>query len=84
MEENNLLAMIMLSAMNYALWKPMMEHILFYKDLYDPLENKGGKPVATKNDEWKKMNRKTIRLIRQCIGHEVFHHVAHEMSAYEL
>ncbi|GFZ14668.1 hypothetical protein Acr_24g0008580 [Actinidia rufa] len=30
------------------------------------------------------MNRKTIRLIRQCIGHEVFHHVAQETSAYEL
>ncbi|GFS42206.1 hypothetical protein Acr_00g0078530 [Actinidia rufa] len=30
------------------------------------------------------MNRKTIGLIRQCIGQEVFHHVAQEMSAYEL
>ncbi|GFS29603.1 hypothetical protein Acr_00g0007440 [Actinidia rufa] len=30
------------------------------------------------------MNRKTIGLIRQCIGHEVFHHVAQETSAYEL
>ncbi|GFZ20834.1 hypothetical protein Acr_28g0015390 [Actinidia rufa] len=30
------------------------------------------------------MNRKTIGLIRQCIGCEVFHHVAQETSAYEL
>ncbi|GFZ21531.1 hypothetical protein Acr_29g0006930 [Actinidia rufa] len=37
-----------------------------------------------KDEEWRKMNRKTIGLIRQCIGHEVFHHVAQETSAYEL
>ncbi|GFY96636.1 hypothetical protein Acr_11g0009420 [Actinidia rufa] len=30
------------------------------------------------------MNRKTIGLIRQCIGYEVFHHIAQETSAYEL
>ncbi|GFS37354.1 hypothetical protein Acr_00g0051480 [Actinidia rufa] len=34
--------------------------------------------------KWRKMNRKTIGLIRQCIGHEVFHHVAQETSAYDL
>ena len=61
-----------------------MEDILFCKDLHDPLENKGDKPVAMKDEEWRKMNRKTIRLFRQCIGHEVFHHVAHKTSAYEL
>ncbi|GFZ09911.1 hypothetical protein Acr_21g0005100 [Actinidia rufa] len=61
-----------------------MEDILFCKDLHDPLENKGEKPVAKKDEEWRKMNRKTIGLIRQCIGYEVFHHVAQEMSAYEL
>jgi len=84
MVETNLGAMIMLSATNYALWKPRMEDILFCKDLHDPLENKGEKPIATKDEEWRKMNRKTIGLIRQCIGHEVFHHVAQETSAYEL
>ncbi|GFS39374.1 transcription regulator [Actinidia rufa] len=47
-----------------------MEDILFCKDLHDPLENKGEKPEAKKDEEWRKMNRKTIGLIRQCIGHE--------------
>ena len=61
-----------------------MENILFYKDFFDPLENKGEKPEAKKDEEWRKMNRKTIGLIRQYIGHEVFHHVAQETSAYEL
>ncbi|GFZ06881.1 hypothetical protein Acr_18g0010510 [Actinidia rufa] len=56
----------------------------FCKDLHDPLENKGEKPEAKKDEEWRKMNRKTIGLIRQCIGHEVFHHVAQETNAYDL
>ena len=30
------------------------------------------------------MNRKMIGLIRQCIEHEVFHHVVQETSAYKL
>ncbi|GFY86925.1 hypothetical protein Acr_05g0005640 [Actinidia rufa] len=84
MAEHNLGSMIVLSATNYAIWKPRMEDILFCKDLHDPLENKGEKPEATKDEEWRKMNRKTIGLIRQCIGHEVFHHVAQETSAYDL
>ena len=46
----------MLSAMNYALWKPRMEDILFCKDLYDPLKDNGIKPTMTKDEEWKKMN----------------------------
>ncbi|GFZ18366.1 hypothetical protein Acr_27g0001050 [Actinidia rufa] len=54
------------------------------EDLHDLLENKGDQPVATKDEEWMMMNRKTIGLIRQYIGHEVFHHVAQETSAYEL
>ncbi|GFY92660.1 hypothetical protein Acr_08g0010560 [Actinidia rufa] len=61
-----------------------MEDILFCKDLHNPLDNKGEKPVAKKDKEWRKMNRKTIGLIRQCIGHEVFHHIAQETSTYEL
>ncbi|GFZ09772.1 hypothetical protein Acr_21g0003710 [Actinidia rufa] len=61
-----------------------MEDILFYNDLHNHLKNKEDKPVATKDEEWKKMYRKTIGLIKQCIGHEVFHHVAQETSAYEL
>ncbi|GFS32936.1 hypothetical protein Acr_00g0025470 [Actinidia rufa] len=76
--------MILFSATNYTIWKPRMEDILFCKNLHDPLENKGDKHVATKDEEWRKINRKTIELIRQCIGHEVFHHVAQETSVYKL
>ena len=56
MEENNSVAMIMLLAMNYALWKLRIDDVLFYKDLYDPLENKGDKPTLMKDEKWTKMN----------------------------
>ena len=61
-----------------------MENILFYKDLYDPLENKKVKLVVTKDEKSKKMNQKIIGSIKQLIRHEVFHHVAQETSAYKL
>ena len=48
------------------------------------MENKEDKHAATKNEKWKKMNRKMIGLIRQCIRHEVFHRVVQETSACEL
>ena len=51
MAKNNSVAMIMLSAMNYALWKPRIEDILFCKDLYDHLENKRDKLVTTKDEK---------------------------------
>ena len=62
----------------------MMEDILFYKDLYDPFENKEDNPTARNDEEWKKMSQKMIGLIIQYIVHEVFHHVEKETSAYEL
>ena len=77
-------SMIMLTATNYAIWKSRMEDMLHTKDLFDPLELKGVKPADTKDIDWKKANRKTIGLIRQCVGQEVFHHIAQETDAYTL
>ena len=57
-------SMIMLLATNYAIWKSRMEDILFCKDLHSPLENKEENHIAKKDEEWKKMDKKTIRLIR--------------------
>lgn len=53
-----------------------MENMVSWKDLYDPLEHAGVKPTDIKVDDWKKLNRKAVGLIRQCIGEEVFHQVA--------
>lgn len=76
-------SMILLTAADYAIWKPSMEDMLYFKDLFDPLELKGVKPTETKAKDWKKLNQKTIGLIRQCVGHEVFHHIAQETDAYD-
>ncbi|GFS31257.1 hypothetical protein Acr_00g0016490 [Actinidia rufa] len=75
--------MIVLSATNYTIWKPKMEDILFCKDLHNPLEYNGNKPIATKDEEWRNMNRKTIGLIKQCIGHERETTVAEHTSKFQ-
>ena len=52
--------MINLTASNYSIWKTMMEDIIYCKELFEPIECKGYKPVITTEDEWKKLNGKTI------------------------
>ncbi|KAF7140887.1 hypothetical protein RHSIM_Rhsim06G0188700 [Rhododendron simsii] len=84
MSEFNMNTMIQLTATNYAVWKPRMEDMLSWRDLYDPLELLGVKPADMKTEDWKKMNQKAVGLIRQCIGQEVFHHVAQETDVYTL
>ena len=76
--------MIKLTSSNFSIWKPRMEDILYCKDLYNPLELKGKKPVDKPEADWKKMNRKTIGHIRQWIDQSVYHHVLQETDAYTL
>ena len=77
MEENTGI-MIKLTATNYSIWKPKMEDILYYKDLYDPVEKGEAKPDNITADDWKKNGPE---------GHwinTVFHHVATETDAHIL
>ena len=64
--------MVKLSAANYLIWKPMMEDVLYCKDLHDPIECDSAKPSDMSDRDWEKLNRKTIRCIRQCIDVSVF------------
>ncbi|XP_057960828.1 uncharacterized protein LOC131152896 [Malania oleifera] len=84
MEESDSGTMIKLTASNYTLWRSQMEDLLNCKDLGDPLDYKGMKPDSVKDDDWRRMNRKTIGQIRQWIYHKVYHHVAQETDAYSL
>ena len=56
--------MIKLSTSNYLIWKPMMEDVLYCKDLHDPIEGDNAKPSDMSDRDWEKSNRKTIRCIR--------------------
>ena len=61
-----------------------MYDILYCKELFEPIECRGYKLVITIEDEWKKLNTKTIGQIRQWVDQSVFHHVAKEVDAYSL
>ncbi|CAH9135249.1 unnamed protein product [Cuscuta epithymum] len=84
MDKSSSDTMIALTSTNYNMWKPRMEDLLNLRDLADPLDNNGVKPDKKTDEEWTKMNRKTVAQIRQWIDHSVFHHVAQEQSAYTL
>ena len=49
-----------------------MEDILYYKDLYDPMEDNEAKST---DKDWQK-NKKIISIIRQWLDESVFHHVS--------
>ena len=76
--------MVKLSESNYSIWKPMMEDVLYCKDLHEPIEGDRVKPSDLLDRDWEKLNRKTIRCIRQCIDVSVFHHVSQETNAEAL
>ena len=76
--------MIKLSTSNYLIWKPMMEDVLYCKDLHNPIEGDSVKPSDMLDRDWEKSNRKTIRCIRQCIDVSVFHHMSQEINAEAL
>ena len=65
--------MIKLITSNYSIQKTKMDDILYCKELFEPIECKGYKPVTTTENEWKKLNKKTIGKIRQLIDQSVFH-----------
>jgi hypothetical protein len=77
-------SMVKLTASNYSIWKTRMKDILYYKELFEPIELNGIKPDAKTDDEWKKLNRKDVGHIRQWVDQSVFHHVAKEVDAYLL
>ena len=58
-----------------------MKDLLYCKDLYGPLQGDSAKPTTKTDDEWKRLDRKTIGFIRQWLDDSVFHHVSTEISA---
>lgn len=54
------------------------------KDLFEPIEHGGVKPNNSSQEEWRKLNRKTIGHLRQWLDDIVFFHVYNETSAHSL
>jgi hypothetical protein len=61
----------------------MMEHILNCKDLYTTIR-KEKLLNGVIEEEWRVMNRKAVGMIQLYIKHNIFHHVANDMDAYEM
>jgi hypothetical protein len=66
-----------------SLWKPMMEDILYCKDLYKPVV-KEKVTTGVRKEQWRVMNYKVVGMIRLYINHNVLHHVTNDTNAYEM
>ena len=75
--------MIKLDASNYSVWKPMMEDLLYCKDLYE-LIKRNKIPEGVIQEGLRALNRKAVGLIRLHINHNIFHHVANDTDAFKL
>jgi len=64
----------------------MMEDLLYYKDLYDPIELQRIKIDNIWAEDWKKLNKEVVGTITQWVDNSVFHHIANKIDAvtYEL
>jgi len=76
--------MIKLDSTNYSIWKSRMEDLLFCRGLYDPIEEKCVKTIGKSDGDLKKINRKTIGVIKQWINQSIYHHVSGENLSYNL
>ena len=76
--------MIKLTVTNCSLWKSMMEDLLNYKDLYDPIEGDNVKSSDMSDTDWKKLKKKTLSVIRQWVDISLYNHVAKETDPHTL
>jgi hypothetical protein len=76
--------MISLNGSNWLLWKGKMLDILYYKDMYSPIEGDTAKPKETSDADWKKLNLQVVDLIQQWVDDKVYHHIFDKTHACEL
>ena len=76
--------MIKLTTTNYSLWKSMMENLLNYKDLYDPIVGDNAKSSDMSYADWKKLKKKTLGVIRQWVDISLYNHIAKETDPHTI
>ena len=76
--------MVSLNGTSWVTWKTKIEDLLQCKNLYKLIEGDKGRPEGTKDEDWNKLNRKVVGVIRQWVDDNVFHHVFTKTLAYDL
>ena len=73
-----------LNGANFSMWKSQMEDILIVKDQCFLIEGETKKPSTLVDEDWKKIDRKAIVTIRQCLAKNVYFNVAEEKTTKSL
>ena len=84
MAEIYLSRMIKLIATNYSLWKSMIEDLLNYKDLYDPIEGDNAKSSDMSDVDTKKLQKKTLGTECQWVDISLYNRVPKETDLHTL
>ena len=84
MAEIYLSRMIKLIATNYSLWKSMIEDLLNYKDLYDPIEGDNAKSSDMLDVDTKKLKKKTLGTECQWVDISLYNRVPKETGLHTL
>jgi hypothetical protein len=69
---------------NYQLWKMQMEHYLYQKDLFLPLDGVEKNPTAMKDEEWEILDRKSLGMIRLSLVVSVAFNILKEKTMKDL
>ena len=62
----------------------MIEDLLNYKDLYDPIERDNAKSNDMSDADWNKLKKKTLGAIRQWVDISLYNHVSKETDPHTL
>lgn len=65
-----------LNGANFSLWKSQMEGRPILKDQYLLIEGVGNKPSSMTDEDWNKLDKKSIATIRQYLAKKVYFNVA--------
>ena len=82
--ESNSRTIAKLNATNYSLWRTMIEDHLYYKDLYEPIKGDVAKPKKMLKEDWKKIKKKTLASICQCVDLSFYNQVSKKSDPHTL
>ena len=62
----------------------MMEDLLNFKDLYDPIKGDNAKSSDMSDVDWKKLKNKTLGVILQWVDIDLYNHVAKKTNPHTI
>lgn len=79
MEGESSCKMVILTSLNYSIWKPKVQGLLNIKDLFLLIIGKSKSKKMT-DDEWEILHLQAVATVRQGVDVNIFHHIFEEVK----